>query len=205
MSLFNNKYKYKEPERLTPSETRERRLFSELERQRRLLEAKPAPLSQVNKSYLSQLKEFQLKFGAELEARRKRVSELAIQQKRNPSSMRSLALKAAISRYFQLHQRQLLLMQRAAQRKRASELQKSFVDRRLFSFDVPGDPRTIFNTKAWMHRIGTKSSRRMFKNPTIAIPCIQRAVRREVMFANRKAGVGYRKKHKFNPLSMIGC
>lgn len=44
-----------------------------------------------------------------------------------------------------------------------------------------------------------------YLNPTVAIPCIQRHARREVMFAKKLAGKGYRTPHHRNPNSGVPC
>lgn len=198
------KLKYKEPERLTADEARQRRFFAELSKQRKALEAEPARLSPANKFHLNRLKEFEVKFGAELDARRKRMDEV---NRTNVSSYpKSLALKTARSRLFQLEQRRSALLQAAAAERRANVFKKSFFDRRMWSPYLMS-PKTVFGTDAWIKH-GNKSgqsSRRLFRNPLLSLPCVDRLTRREVMFAHRHAGRAYRKPHKFNPLSLIGC
>lgn len=44
-----------------------------------------------------------------------------------------------------------------------------------------------------------------FLNPSSALPCIARVVRREVMFATKKAGKGYKVRHRRNWSSGIPC
>lgn len=44
-----------------------------------------------------------------------------------------------------------------------------------------------------------------FVNPNAVVPCIQRHVRREIMFAKKKAGRGYRVKHRRNAFSGVPC
>lgn len=44
-----------------------------------------------------------------------------------------------------------------------------------------------------------------YLNPTIAIPCIQRHARREVMFAKKLAGKGYKTPHNRNNNSGVPC
>lgn len=44
-----------------------------------------------------------------------------------------------------------------------------------------------------------------FKRPGTTVPCVQRSVRKEVMFALRKAGRGYKVKHRRSWHSNIGC
>lgn len=194
----------KEPERLTPDEARQRRLFSELDRQRKVLEDQPERLSQAyNSRYLNQLKEFQTKFSAELEARRKR------DQYFQPESR---AYQANRSRLLQLVSMQSMLQTKASlEAKRRYQFQKSFVDRSRSQFD-PTRADTIWQTIAWIteanfHRYPSFALRfrQKFMNRGVVVPCIQRVARREVMFAKRKAGRGYRVPHKRGPLSNIGC
>ncbi|AKI26954.1 hypothetical protein [Microviridae Fen7940_21] len=203
MGLFS-KYTYKMPERLSADEARQRRFFAELSRARAELEARNDRLSPANKFHLTQLKEFQVKFSDELEARRKRVRDVL---ERDPSISRSLAYKSAMSRLSKLQQRQTALLNRAAAERRAKAFSASAsaADRRSFSFTNRfGNPKTIYTTDAWIKVNADAVTRRMFRSPTLSIPCIQRMVRREVIFA-RRHNKGHRVKHRFNPLSLIGC
>lgn len=210
MSWFSKKYfpevTYKDPERLDPTEARQRRLFAELARQRRALEVQPARLSPGNKFHLNQLKEFQSKFGAELEARRRRVEHLQKQSRRNPSFGGRL-LKAAISEFLQLHQKQSILLQRAKDERRNASYQPVGADRRMFNFDPANAfPRTPFGTHAWTRLEGADAvTARVFRNPALALPCIQRAVRKEVMFAKRQAGKGHKGRRRRSVFSTIWC
>lgn len=205
MGIFGNKYTYKITERLTPSEARERRLVSLLQKERQALEVRVAPLSPANKFHLNKLKEFENKFGAELEARRKRALELQSLERSEYEAARN---KRAISRLFQLQQRRAALLQNAAAERRANSVKKSFVDRRFYDptrDDRSPRPKTVFGTTSWLKVSLGPVARRQHRNPTISLPCIDRLVRREVMFAHRHAGHGHRGKRKFNPLSLIGC
>lgn len=208
MGLFSQyRYLYKEPERLSPEEARQRRLTSVLERERERLRVENVRLSPANVSHINRLKEFQVKFGAELEARRARMLE--VKRSNVNSYPKSSALRAARSRLSQLEQRQSALLQAAAAERRRKSMFASAFDRRLFQFDpfAKFSGRTVFGTDAWMkHRVDRKGvARRVFRSPAISLPCIDRMIRREVMFANKHAGRAYRKPHKFNPLSLIGC
>lgn len=76
---------------------------------------------------------------------------------------------------------------------------------RNFSFG-PQDyrnPRTVFGTEAF-HREFTLG-RRKFLAGAITIPCVQRGVRREVMFAKGYAPGGHRGRHRRTPYSSIWC
>lgn len=195
---------YQLPERFTPEEARRNALQSTLDKitaQRKRLEVERVSLSRAsNQFHFNRLKEFESKFGAELEARRRRVAEL---QRRN-LSMQSPIVKSALSRFFQLQQRRAALLQRASAERRENQFKKSFVDRRRFSF---GDqsPRTVFGTRAWVVNRVDEVTRRVFRNPLLSLPCIGRSVRREVMFAKRHAGKGHKVRHRRSVFSHIGC
>lgn len=195
MPLFSGRYRYNQPERFSPEEARERRLQSALERSRKELEGRTEPLSLANRIHLDRLKEFEVKFGKELEARRR-------QFKKSPQEVRRD--KAAISRLFQLQAKQQELLQRVAGTQRAKVYQAVAGDRRFFNpFGDAFNPRTIYGTEA---HVGTSAfSRRVFRNPVLAVPCIQRAIRREVMFAFGHGGVGHKAKKRRNEMSLIGC
>lgn len=205
MGLFSHyRYLYKEPERLTPDEARERRVTAVLERERERLKVERVPLSLANKSYVNQLKEFEVKFGAELEARRARMD--AINRTNVSSYPKSGALKAARSRLLQLEQRRNALLQAAAAERRQNSFKPSGGDRRLWTPYLL-NPRSVFGTEAFVKH-GTRVrgvERKLFKSPGLALPCVERMVRREVMFARGHGGKGHRVRHRFNPLSLIGC
>lgn len=203
MGIFQGKYTYKIPERLTPSEIRQRRLFSDFQRMRKELEDQPSRLSPANKTHVTRLKEFEAKFGAEIESRRARVEQAA---KRDPSIVRSRTYQAALSKLLQLQQRRSALLQRAAAERRTQARNKATaVDRRLYNPTKSQSPRTIYGTEAWVKQSADAVTRRLFVNPFLAIPCVQRAVRREVIFAKGHGGKGHKGKRRFSVLSHIGC
>lgn len=194
-------FKYLEPERLDPTEARRRRVQSELDRTRKVMESWDARrLSPANQFHLNQLKEFEVKLSDELEARRRRVVDL----ERKGDYRR---LKSARSVLFHLTQRHALLRKRAASEQRANELrslyQASAADRRFYNPSVIRNPRNVYGTEALVHAYAHTKYR--YRHAHLSIPCIRRAVRKEVMFATRKAGRAYRKPHRFNALSLIGC
>lgn len=195
---FSGSYLYKEPERLSAEQARERRLNAALERSRKELEDRTAPLSPANKVHLQRLQEFQRKFGERLEARRREVERL---RKLEPSMSNSRLLRAAIAGHFQLKAMQAELLQRAGMAQRAKRLEASAAASRFSFHDFGFHPSTIFGTSAFLGKRGG----RFFRNPTIVIPCIQRAVRKEVMFAKGHGGKAHRGTHRFNPASLIGC
>lgn len=196
---------FKEPERLTPDEARRRLVLDTLTRQRKALEDRRAPLSQANKNHLFNLKEFEDKFSSELEARTRKVeaaSRLDQNSKRNTEFK-----KRAISELLQLHQRHSALVQRAAAERRAKSFQEQSADRRFYNpvARVAGqlNPRNIYGGEAKTYVSHT--SKRIFKNPLLSIPCVQRMVRAEVMHALGHAKGHKGKRRKRNPWSLIGC
>jgi hypothetical protein len=198
MGIFRNKYIYTLPERLSPEEARQRRFKALLEKERKALEVEPARLSSANKFHLQKLKEFESKFSAEIEARRVRLQKSSV-LKSNPEH-------PANSRLFQLLQWRSTLQQRAAAERRARVFQTSVGDRRFYNPNKNDFiPKTRFGTNAWLKATVDEVARRMFHNPTAALPCIQRTVRREVMFARGHGGRGHKVPHRRNPLSDIWC
>lgn len=80
-------------------------------------------------------------------------------------------------------------------------------DRRLYHPDGDSAPAVdVVGRVAGMASASWASSAaRVFVNPSSVIPCIQRAVRREVMFAFKKAGHGHHKKKRRNWMSEVPC
>jgi hypothetical protein len=94
-----------------------------------------------------------------------------------------------------------VLLQSAAAERRARELKKSFVASRSFqSF-----PKTVFGTRVLIKQLVHPLHARAFHSPQIVPPCIDRLIRREVMFAKRHAGKAHRGRRRRNPLSQIRC
>lgn len=189
------------PERLTPDEIRRRRLAAVLERHQKELEARTDRLSPANNFHLQKLKEFQRKFQPELEARKREINRL---YKSDPS-VRTRALKVAMFGYFQLQTRQSELLKRAASEKRRNALfgQAIGANRNYFHPSSWRNPRAIYGTEAKV--TVNASSRKMFRRPEMAFPCVQRLIRKQVMFAFGYAGKGYRTRKRFGPFSEIGC
>src|SRR5215831_4767075 len=107
MPWFSNRYypglspeRYKQPERFTPQETRERRLTATLERARKELEVRSAPLSQANKIHLQLLKDTQVRIQA-ARGERQREHASAVKSK-DPRK-----IKAAQSKLLQLRDAEL--------------------------------------------------------------------------------------------------
>lgn len=191
---------YRLPERFSPEEARTRRLTHLLERERKALEVEPLRLSPANKFHYQQLRNFELKFKSELEARARVIKRTRL----NDPNLKSRANKAAMLRLFQLQQERAVLLQRAASEKRRNYLFSSAIAaNRSFFHPFGANPRTVYGTEA--KTVVSPTARRMFQNPLKAFPCIQRIVRKEVMFAKGHGGRAHRGRRRFNPLSAIGC
>lgn len=192
---------YKEPERLTADEARERRLHAALLRSRMELEARVEPLSRVNKEHLQRLKDFESKFSQRLEAARRatltsrgpRDRKLAILGLSSLLQKRASLVAAADAE----RRRNLRIKERNSQRVAAVAASRKYYSPYLLN------PRSTSGTEAATYV--SALSRRVFKNPLTSVPCIQRMVRREVMFARRHAGVGHPGRRRHNPFSAIGC
>lgn len=212
MSYFSKfRHLYSEPERFDRYEASavRRRVERELERVR-AIEGRRTTLSPANQSHLKILQDFiNEKSKAQIDVERAKARAIAA-----PSARNLRDHKTAISRLLNLAQRverlrEITVSQRGGLTssegsKRGSNqgrAKPSGGDRREFNFNSP-TIRTIFGTAALINEIAHKPK---FTTPNLVIPCIQRVVRREVMFATRKAGRGYRKPHRFGPSSLIGC
>lgn len=196
MGLYQRgRYRYTIPERLSPEEARQRRTVAALEKARKELEDRPARLSPANVAHLERVKDFQRKIQVELDARRAELKK----EYRNPARK-----KAAISGLFQLQAKANENLQRLRRTQSAIRREASAADRRYFNpAGILYNPRNIFGSEARTF-VGS-NGRRKFVHKTSAIPCIDRAMRREVMFALGHAGKGHRVPHRFNPMSLIGC
>lgn len=205
---FVSGIRYKELERFTPDEARARRFENTIARARKELEEREAisALSQANKTHLQRLKEFESEFSARIDERRREVRRFS--NLSGPLKAReALRLHEARSEYLKLSDQLSGLRSRARKEQRARTVyQASAADRRNW---YPGsrffqNPRNIFGGEA--RRIYTSvSNKQRFINAVYAVPCVRRAVRREVMFAKGRGGVGYRVKHRINQLSNMWC
>lgn len=86
---------------------------------------------------------------------------------------------------------------------RLKSAQAVYGDRRLFNFT--GFPKTTSGNFA--RTVATPRGRLQFLSATSVIPCIQRTIRRQVMFAKKKAGHGksIRSRKRWSYTSRIGC
>lgn len=201
MGIFGGKYRYPIPERLSKEEARQRRLVAALEKTRKELEVRPSRLSPVNVAHLERVKDFQRKILGEIDARRAHIKEI---EKEQSSIGKSARRKAAISGLFQLQAKAQSNLQRLRRARSLQRSEASAADRRYFNpAGLFYNPRSVFGTEARTF-VGA-SGKRKFVHKASAVPCIDRAVRKEVMFAFGHAGRGYRVPHRFDPMSLIGC
>lgn len=174
----------------------------ERQRLRAIEERTGAPVSGSN-DYLELLNAF--------EARRQQaqfeIERLSAKLERAPTSRTETDLTRAISRHFNLAQRVARLrvgvgyssrLYRAGAagpvpvRSPVQQVKPSGVDRREFRFgSVADDVRTVFGTIARFAASKSHPNGLRFISK-LAFPCVQQQVRKEVMFANKKAGHGYR-------------
>lgn len=199
--------KYSRPERFDrfePSAVR-RRVERELERVR-AIEDRRFALSPANQLHMKIINDFLAESQkAELDVRRAKE-----RMKVAPSQRNFADHKAAVSRLFNLHQRVERLRKQGATVVRSTAAKASAGDRRQFNFSsspTAVNARTVFGTEAFVKfvPVTARAAAAHFLSPAMVIPCIQREVRREVMFASRKAGRGYRVPHHRGPHSDIGC
>lgn len=193
LSQLHYHINYTTPERFTADEARQRRLRSALERSRKELEGRAERLSPANQFHLQRLKEFEARFPRVLEVRTLELKRArTLEQKR-----------VAMLGLFQLHQQRAAAVQRADAERRRRYFGQAIAANRNYWSPYLLNPRSTSGTEARTYVSAT--ARRVFKNPLSAFPCIQRAVRREVIFARGHGGKGHRGKRRFNPLSAIGC
>lgn len=194
-----NKYKYPEPERFSPTEARERRLTAMLERERRFAEV-PG---------------FMPKLDALSQARKKTVNlsrTIVNEDKANLHKAASIAAALAqfSERDFVDPQKRAAYRALRARQEGLRNVQAKPVDARQFNPTGKGGfASTIYGTIPKFGAVHARGPRvgwlPNFHVPTSVVPCIQRAVRREVMFALDLAGRGYRTKKKRNENSGVPC
>lgn len=172
--------------------------LSRISAQRKALEDRTEALSGANKLHLSKLQDFEVKINKELEARRQEY-----QKHIDKGTIRTSAGNAARSRLFQVINRKKRFDKSGKVNYRdLYELEKPFVDRSL-NYNPVHDIKTVFGTSAYARAV--VSPRSYFRTPEIARPCVERLVRKEVMFAKKHAGKAHRTRKKRNPLSNIWC
>lgn len=199
MSLFGRHFR--QPERLSPDEARRRRFVSELERQRKVLEAEPRRLSPANLQFLQVLRTNELRL-RELEENHRAHVEATVRSR--GSSSRST--KRAISDLLQVRRER---MRAKAKSDLASDALKfaaaSAAERRAGMSTGYRNPRSIYGTEALSSILRFQSVfHKGFTHALTALPCIQRAQRREVLFARNQAK-GHRGPHRRGRYSDIWC
>lgn len=197
---LNKQYTYITPERISPTIARERALAAALAKNLKLQErykrlgARPVS---------GELKPSTLKFltDAEVALRRARASTARRQ------NIRAFETLGAIAR-----------ANRTMQREGFEKAQPTGSDRRRFNpasslaSDLYGNvARTglhvreawkTVNQASWQLNGGWVPR---FLNPNAVVPCVSRKLRREVMFAKKKAGRGYATKKRRNENSGVPC
>lgn len=125
---------------------------------------------------------------------------------RNPSASRSTRLGAAtMSELHELHMQQMV--DRARRLEDAGK--PSGADRRRYNPEGYANAQTRFGTRAYFGADTRKRSRVKYSlrylSPWMVLPCVERVMRREVMFALRKAGRGHHARKRRGPYSFMEC
>lgn len=175
------------PERFTQSEARERSLAAalrqNLEQQRRTGRLNDA-LSPGVKKFLNE----------------------AYQSGRPKAVFRTAAYKKALRTELKLEAMRSLRSKEGSQNAASSG-----ADRRQFSPVKDEYAKNIYGSFAALKSGADAVNRSAFNampgfmRPMQVVPCIQRHVRKEVLFAKKKAGRGYRVSHKRGPFSGVPC
>lgn len=211
MSLFKHRIKYTIPERLDPTEARERRLTALLERERRFSEVanfqttlqriqserSPVKQSKITKEILS-----------EAVTRADKSSLYGVKQTRQKEALIASALSRFTERDFgDAQKRNEYRLLRQAHEQIRSKSRPSGTDNRQFN-PTGKTANTIYGTAARLAGVGTKlvtGWTPMFLNPASVFPCVQRRVQREVMFATKHAGKGYHTRKRRTWSSGVPC
>lgn len=195
------RFHYPEPQRYTPSIARARRLNALLEQDRRFADL---PNFTNVKSALSE--------APKVKVITKKNNDLTA------AGHKAALIAAALSKYTEKDFSDPVKRQRYRQLRQAQEAIRSGGQNRggQKKVSVPGGDKRQYNPtgKSFAARTnGVIASIinspvnwvRVFANPTSVIPCIQRNVRREVMFAKGRAGKGYRTKKRRTWQSGVPC
>lgn len=202
MKLYRRyQYQYHMPERLDfEAKSRlARTVEKELERNLalQLQYGRLSPASNIQ--HLNLLKETHVRLSRELDALdpvRKKAAKVAT------SFTPTRFLQAALS----------VSLQRSSERARKANAARSSPAAKASAADsrnyVPGpqdvrNARTVFGTDA--HFSVNSLGRHYFKHPYLVVPCVQRAVRKEVLFAIGQGGKAHRSPHQKRPYSHIWC
>lgn len=191
---------YLEPERLTPAEARARRFSNLLERERRFADLP---------NFAVKLSELQSK------AARSRVAKNIVQdadrlvKDRKRSGPKAASIAAALNNtqwdFSQKSDREKYRALRRAQNSLRETSKPSGSDKRRFDPTGKDHASTIYGTTARLASFLKPGFSPGFVAPLTTIPCIQRLVRREVMFAKGKARRGYHTRKRRTWSSGIPC
>lgn len=209
MGIFNNKYQYKTPERITPSEARERRLTGLLERERRFEEV-PNFLNVQKRiaAERSRVTTTNIVNDGKI-SRQKAASIAAAFAERDFADPHKRAAYRALRKFSLGHTRSHNeLMAELTKIKAREGQQKSTPSGGNKSYFNPTGKDFAATTSGTVARIGRAirtSFMPSFRMPTTVIPCIQRHAQREVMFAKGHAGRGYHTKKRRNWSSGVPC
>lgn len=202
MGIFGSRYYYPTPERYTLSVAREKRLNAMLAQDRRFADIanfnnRKAALFQANKlnnALLPKAVNDQKAFGHKAALIAAALSQF---------SEKDLSDPAKRTQYRTLRQQQVMFRELASREGQAKVTPTGGDKRRynptgkLFAATTSGNiARLVSPRNTWV---------RVFKNPGSVIPCIQRSVRREVMFAKKFAGKGYKVRHRRSWSTGVPC
>lgn len=196
---YFSKYRpyYKLPERVSPEIARERRLTALLERDRRMVDVPnfADTLSRVQNKNLNSLS---VPNGPLNDRRRPGQKAASI------AAAKAALLKVPDKDWTAAHNEQWKAIRHAESAIRAAQSQPSGGDNRRFNPTGKG-AATIYGTRARLNVRSKLNWLPVFAHPPSVLPCIQRWVRREVLFATGKGGRGYRSPHRRNSNSGIPC
>nr|QJB20746.1 MAG: hypothetical protein [Microvirus sp.] len=202
MSLFKHyRHFYKEPERFTPAEARARKLTLMLEREKRFaqvpnFQSKLSALSQANKKVLVNTRRVVNDHKAY--GHKAALIAAALAQFKDTD----FADPAKRAQYRDLRKKQELLRFAGKSRGGQQKVTPTGGDKRRYD---PTGKAYASLTSGNIAKLSLRGWSQVFRFPSVTIPCVQRHVRREVMFAKGKAGRGYRVKHRRNWSSDIPC
>lgn len=205
MGLFSkyrpSNYKFYEPERYTPDVARANRLTAMLERDRRFADL---PNFTSVRASLSQAL-----LNKDTAISRKGVNDTTM------SGHKAALIAAALNNFrekdfanprMRVAYRELRRRQEALRAKRSKEgsAKVSGADKRFYN---PTGKSLAARTSGVVAGFVMPSHawQQVFKNPGSVIPCIQRSIRRQVMFAKGHGGRGYRVKHRRTWSSGVPC
>lgn len=190
--------KFKEPERFTPAEANLRRTQAMLRENERAWKRLEAGLSQA------QTKLAQPSLAKQI------VNDVS--PKRQKAASIAAALKGFTERDFadEAKRKQYRLL-RQAQLQSSQKVRPTGSDKRRYDPTGKDHASTIYGTAARISGVANialglrDTFNPVFLNPRNVVPCVQRSVRRQVMFAKNFAGVGYRVKHRRTWASEVPC